>query len=166
MKRTRSCTKNLPPLSTLTTLQNPLRSLHPSPFPPTAIGAGFLFSLGRDALAGTLRDNAVVHAIRLRGILTSLGPAYIKLGQALSIRPDVLPPAAMVEMQKLCDKVPSFDSGIAMAMLSTELGRPWTEVYAELTPEPVAAASLGQVQMGMGSADGDGKRRWVAARVP
>ncbi|RMZ55453.1 hypothetical protein APUTEX25_003577 [Auxenochlorella protothecoides] len=112
------------------------------------IGAGFLFSLGRDALAGTLRDNAVVHAIRLRGILTSLGPAYIKLGQALSIRPDVLPPAAMVEMQKLCDKVPSFDSGIAMAMLSTELGRPWTEVYAELTPEPVAAASLGQVYKG------------------
>lgn len=112
---------------------------------PTAIGAGFLFSLGRDALAGTLRDNAVVHAIRLRGILTSLGPAYIKLGQALSIRPDVLPPAAMVEMQKLCDKVPSFDSGIAMAMLSSELGKPWTEVYAELTAEPVAAASLGQV---------------------
>ena len=40
----------------------------------------------------------------MRQIVTSLGPAYIKLGQALSIRPDLLSPAAMVEMQKLCDK--------------------------------------------------------------
>lgn len=37
--------------------------------------------------------------------MTSLGPAYIKLGQALSIRPDILSPAAMTELQKLCDKV-------------------------------------------------------------
>jgi len=46
--------------------------------------------------------------------VTSLGPAYIKLGQALSIRPDILSPAAMNELQKLCDKVPSFDSTVAM----------------------------------------------------
>ena len=44
-------------------------------------------------------------AIELRNIVTSLGPAYIKLGQALSIRPDLLSPAAMNELQKLCDKV-------------------------------------------------------------
>ena len=44
-------------------------------------------------------------AIQLRNIMTSLGPAYIKLGQALSIRPDLLSPAAMNELQKLCDKV-------------------------------------------------------------
>lgn len=43
-------------------------------------------------------------AIELRNIVTSLGPAYIKLGQALSIRPDLLSPAAMNELQKLCDK--------------------------------------------------------------
>lgn len=53
-------------------------------------------------------------AIQLRDIVTSLGPAYIKLGQALSIRPDILSPAAMNELQKLCDKVPSFDSTVAM----------------------------------------------------
>jgi predicted unusual protein kinase regulating ubiquinone biosynthesis (AarF/ABC1/UbiB family) len=41
----------------------------------------------------------------MREIVTSLGPAYIKLGQALSIRPDILSPAAMTELQKLCDKV-------------------------------------------------------------
>ncbi len=47
----------------------------------------------------------VKRAIQLRNIMTSLGPAYIKLGQALSIRPDLLSPAAMNELQKLCDKV-------------------------------------------------------------
>ena len=46
-------------------------------------------------------------AIELRNIVTSLGPAYIKLGQALSIRPDLLSPAAMNELQKLCDKARS-----------------------------------------------------------
>jgi predicted unusual protein kinase regulating ubiquinone biosynthesis (AarF/ABC1/UbiB family) len=50
-------------------------------------------------------QNEVQRAIQLRDIVTSLGPAYIKLGQALSIRPDILSPAAMNELQKLCDKV-------------------------------------------------------------
>ena len=77
--------------------------------------------------------------------MTSLGPAYIKLGQALSIRPDILSPAAMTELQKLCDKVPSFSSDIAMKVLEDELGKPVGEIYDELTPEPIAAASLGQV---------------------
>lgn len=54
----------------------------------------------------------------------------------------------MVELQKLCDKVPSFDSGVAIRLIEDELGRPWQEVYAELTPEPIAAASLGQVYKG------------------
>ena len=50
-------------------------------------------------------QNEVTRAIELREIVTSLGPAYIKLGQALSIRPDILSPTAMTELQKLCDKV-------------------------------------------------------------
>ena len=70
----------------------------------------------------------VKRAIQLRNIVTSLGPAYIKLGQALSIRPDILSPAAMNELQKLCDKVPSFDSDDAMRVLAAELGCPWQEV--------------------------------------
>ena len=61
-------------------------------------------------------------AIELRNIVTSLGPAYIKLGQALSIRPDILSPAAMNELQKLCDKVPSFSNAEAMRVLEAELG--------------------------------------------
>ncbi|CAN0343910.1 unnamed protein product, partial [Laminaria digitata] len=55
----------------------------------------------------------IKRAIQLRETITSLGPFYIKLGQALSIRPDILSPGAMVELQRLCDKVPSFDSTIA-----------------------------------------------------
>lgn len=101
-----------------------------------------------DVLSGKFDDNQVQRAIELRDIMTSLGPAYIKLGQALSIRPDLLSPAAMNEMQKLCDKVPSFPSDVAMKQLEHELGEPWYEIYGELTPEPIAAASLGQVYRG------------------
>ena len=74
----------------------------------------------------------VKRAIQLRNIVTSLGPAYIKLGQALSIRPDILSPAAMNELQKLCDKVPSYNNDDAMQVICDELGAPWYEVG--LTP--------------------------------
>ncbi len=70
----------------------------------------------------------VKRAIQLRNIVTSLGPAYIKLGQALSIRPDILSPAAMNELQKLCDKVPSYNNDDAMQVICDELGAPWYEV--------------------------------------
>jgi len=113
-----------------------------------SISGTFLTKLAADAVAGRLKETEVARAIDLREIVTSLGPAYIKLGQALSIRPDVLSPAAMNELQKLCDKVPSFDSKVAMAVVDEELGMPWRQAYAELTPEPIAAASLGQVYKG------------------
>ncbi|KAL0029176.1 hypothetical protein WJX79_000719 [Trebouxia sp. C0005] len=112
------------------------------------IGWGFMARLGWDLAWGKLADNEVARARELREIVTSLGPAYIKLGQALSIRPDILSPSAMYEMQKLCDKVPSFDSKVAMTMIEQELGRPWQQVYSQLTPRPIAAASLGQVYRG------------------
>ncbi len=113
-----------------------------------SIAGGFLGGVGLDFLSGKSKENEVKRAIQLRNIMTSLGPAYIKLGQALSIRPDLLSPSAMNELQQLCDKVPSYDSKVAMKLLEQELGRPWQEVYAELTPEPIAAASLGQVYKG------------------
>ena len=90
-------------------------------------------------------DLEVQRAAELRELVTSLGPFYIKVGQALSIRPDILSPRSMVELQKLCDKVPSFDSKIAFATIEAELGKPVNELFSEITPEPVAAASLGQV---------------------
>jgi aarF domain-containing kinase len=111
-------------------------------------GGTFLGRLLLDVVTGRSRDEAVAvqRAIEGREALTSLGPAAIKLGQALAIRPDILSPAAMTELQKLCDKVPSFDSRIAMATLCRELGvSSPNEVYSTITPEPLAAASLGQV---------------------
>eukprot|EP00879_Flechtneria_rotunda_P021763 GHRR01022949.1.p1 GENE.GHRR01022949.1~~GHRR01022949.1.p1 ORF type:complete len:275 (+),score=94.65 GHRR01022949.1:232-1056(+) len=112
------------------------------------IAGTFIGGLVSDLIAGCLKENEVKRAIELRDIVTSLGPAYIKLGQALSIRPDILSPAAMNELQKLCDKVPSFDNTVAMQVINDELGAPWYEIYADLTPEPIAAASLGQVYKG------------------
>lgn len=76
----------------------------------------------------------------MRNIVTSLGPAYIKLGQALSIRPDILSPAAMNELQKLCDKVPSFDNKIAMQVIEDELGAPWHQVTESKSSSPPTRA--------------------------
>ncbi|CAD6248986.1 unnamed protein product [Miscanthus lutarioriparius] len=113
-----------------------------------SVAGGFISHLISDLINKKLKENEVARAIELREIVTSLGPAYIKLGQALSIRPDILSPAAMTELQKLCDKVPSFPDDIAMALLEEELGQPWQAIYSELSPSPIAAASLGQVYKG------------------
>ncbi|CAK9230427.1 unnamed protein product [Sphagnum jensenii] len=112
-----------------------------------SVAGGFLSHIGWDIINKKFKENEVQRAIELREIVTSLGPAYIKLGQALSIRPDILSPSAMTELQKLCDKVPSFPDDIAMALIEEELG-PWQEIYSELSPSPIAAASLGQVYKG------------------
>jgi len=112
------------------------------------VGGGFLTSIALDNALGRIEGNPdleVKRACELRDLITSLGPFYIKLGQALSIRPDILSPRSMVEMQKLCDKVPSYDSKIAMATVERELSKTVDELFSEITPEPVAAASLGQV---------------------
>jgi aarF domain-containing kinase len=113
------------------------------------IAGGFISGIISDIALKKTEENSVKRAIQLRDIVTSLGPAYIKLGQALSIRPDILSPDAMTELQKLCDKVPSFDNKVAFDCLEAELGCKWQDVYSELGPDPVAAASLGQVYKGV-----------------
>ena len=62
------------------------------------------------------------YAIKLREALTELGPSFVKFGQALSIRPDVLPSVFLVELQKLCDAVPSFPTREAIRVIEQELG--------------------------------------------
>ena len=112
------------------------------------VGGGFFVNAAFDTLLGRVKNNPeleVQRAAELRDTITSLGPFFIKIGQALSIRPDVLSPRSMVELQKLCDKVPSYDSKIAFATIEKELGKGVDEIFSEITPEPVAAASLGQV---------------------
>ncbi len=87
-------------------------------------------------------------AKRLRELLTNLGPAYIKIGQALSTRPDLVPPIYLDELTRLQDQLPPFPNSVAFRYIQEALGAPPSEVYAELSPEPVAAASLGQVYKG------------------
>jgi aarF domain-containing kinase len=69
--------------------------------------SSFLFGLAWDYATGNTEDVEVRRAVQLRSTIVSLGPFFIKLGQALSIRPDILSPRAMVELQQLCDKVGS-----------------------------------------------------------
>lgn len=117
-------------------------------FQLTSVGGTLAIKLAIDTALGRLKNNPeleVKRAGELRDTITSLGPFYIKIGQALSIRPDILSPRSMVELQKLCDKVPSYDSKVAFATIEKELGKPVDELFSEITPEPVAAASLGQV---------------------
>ncbi|GMY26857.1 Protein kinase [Fagus crenata] len=120
-----------------------------------SVAGGFLSRLAWDVINKKVKENEVARAIELREIVTSLGPAYIKLGQALSIRPDILSPVAMTELQKLCDKVPSYPDDVAMALIEEELGQPWQNIYSELSSSPIAAASLGQVYKGRLKENGD-----------
>ena len=89
-------------------------------------------------------------ARKMRETFARLGPAFVKAGQALATRPDEgLPPEALVELAKLQDRMAPFGEREARAVLERELGRPLEELFSELdTREPIAAASLGQVQGG------------------
>lgn len=87
-------------------------------------------------------------AVRLREMLTRLGPAFIKVGQALSTRPDLVPPEYLEELTRLQDQLPPFDNAIAYRFIEEELGELPNMIYAELTESPIAAASLGQVYRG------------------
>ncbi|NJO49029.1 MAG: AarF/ABC1/UbiB kinase family protein, partial [Leptolyngbyaceae cyanobacterium RM2_2_4] len=97
---------------------------------------------------GTIKRNQFRRAARLREILTDLGPAYIKVGQALSTRPDLIPPLYMEELTKLQDQLPPFPNEVAFRFIEEELGDRPEHIYAELSPDPIAAASLGQVYKG------------------
>ena len=116
---------------------------------------GIIFPFTRFAL-GVWWDNFTGNSLikqkkrarQLIRILTKLGPAYIKIGQALSTRPDVVPPSYLEELATLQDKIPSFPNEVAFRFIEEELGKRPEEIYAELSPEPIAAASLGQVYRG------------------
>ncbi|MFZ4729326.1 MAG: ABC1 kinase family protein [Pseudanabaena sp.] len=87
-------------------------------------------------------------AIESRKLLTRLGPAFIKIGQALSTRPDIVPPVFMDELAELQDQLPPFPNEIAFQFIRDALGADPLEVYAEISDNPIAAASLGQVYKG------------------
>ncbi|KAJ6834206.1 uncharacterized protein M6B38_336185 [Iris pallida] len=84
-------------------------------------------------------------AVKFRETLISLGPFYIKLGQALSTRPDILPKAYCQELSKLQDQIPPFSTDVAIKLIESQLGAPVSQLFSDISPKPVAAASLGQV---------------------
>ncbi|MEH2135619.1 ABC1 kinase family protein [Nostoc sp.] len=108
----------------------------------------FVFGLWSDSKRGIVVKNDRRRATQLRELLTKLGPAYIKIGQALSTRPDLVPTVYLEELTKLQDQLPPFPNELAYQFIQEELGAPPEEVYAELSAQPIAAASLGQVYKG------------------
>ncbi|KAI9112706.1 hypothetical protein K1719_016372 [Acacia pycnantha] len=86
-----------------------------------------------------------VRAAELRMILVELGPAYVKIAQAVSSRPDLIPPSYLDELSLLQDRISPFSTEVAFSMIEQELGLPIDELFSEISPTPVAAASLGQV---------------------
>lgn len=108
----------------------------------------FVFGLWWDNKQGNVVKQDRRRAVQLRELLTRLGPAYIKIGQALSTRPDLVPPVYLEELTRLQDQLPPFPNEIAYQFIEEELGAPPAEVYAKISPQPIAAASLGQVYKG------------------
>ena len=84
-------------------------------------------------------------AIRLRRALEDLGPVFVKLGQLLSTRRDMLPEDIANEFAKLQDDVPAFPGAAARRIIESELGHPIDEMFDEFTEEPLASASIAQV---------------------
>jgi len=84
-------------------------------------------------------------ARQLAESLESLGPTFVKLGQLLSTRSDLLPPVYLEELGRLQDRVQPFPGDEAVALVEEELGVRVSRAFSEFQPEPVAAASLGQV---------------------
>jgi ubiquinone biosynthesis protein len=82
---------------------------------------------------------------RLRMAFEELGPTYIKLGQILSTRPDLVPVDYVNELAKLQDEVPSFPFGDVKGIVEAEFGAPAEELFDELQAQPLASASIGQV---------------------
>lgn len=83
--------------------------------------------------------------VRLRRTLEDLGPTFVKFGQLLSTRPDVIPESILFELQKLQDTASPMPPGSAKRIAERELGFPVEEVFEEFDPEPLGSASIGQV---------------------
>ncbi len=101
---------------------------------------------------------------RLRLALENLGPIFVKFGQVLSTRRDLMPVDIADELARLQDRVPPFASDIAVATIERELGKPLSELFVSFEREPVASASIAQVHFAV-LRDRTGREREVAVKV-
>jgi ubiquinone biosynthesis protein len=114
-------------------------------------GFGYFFSRNKltDLLPGQEispdGDASSERGRRLRETLDELGPTFVKFGQLLSTRPDVVPPDIVVELRKLQDDVRPFPFSQVEQVINEELGQPIERLFVEFVEQPIAAASIGQV---------------------
>lgn len=102
----------------------------------------------------------------MQKIVTRLGPTFVKLAQTASMRPDLVGDEYAKSLAKLQDAVAPFDNADAYAILESELGRPISDIFEELSESPLASASMGQVYRGTLKAEYGGKRVAVKIRRP
>ncbi len=114
------------------------------------------------AVQGNSTDAAVQQRLarRILTTLSGLGPCFIKVGQALSTRPDLVRRDWLEQLTRLQDDLPAFSHAVALATIESELGAPAAQLFEVFPDYPVAAASLGQVYKAQ-LADG----HWVAVKV-
>ncbi|HEY3341898.1 MAG TPA: AarF/UbiB family protein, partial [Anaerolineae bacterium] len=103
--------------------------------------------IGRKRVERSRLKRLVQLTRNFRQMAIHLGGVWIKLGQYLSTRVDMLPQEVLAELNDLQDAVPPEDNATMMALIEGELGRPLGELFDEVDPEPVAAASFGQAHL-------------------
>jgi len=108
----------------------------------------FAFNILIDLLLHREEINRSKRAEQILNIISSQSPALIKAGQALSSRSDLLPKAYLDALQRLQDRCPPYPTYQAKALFESEMGQPFDDVFELESPEPVAAASIGQVYKG------------------
>lgn len=91
------------------------------------------------------RIRKLEHGVRIREALERLGPIFIKFGQALSVRADLLPPEVIKEVSKLQDNVPPFDNKIAAQQIEKAANKPVKDIFKSFEASPIASASVAQV---------------------
>ena len=102
-------------------------------------------ALGRRLRFWRRREPWGTRAERLRLAFEELGPTFVKFGQAVSTRADLLPEELVIELSRLQDEVPPLPPGTSVAAIEAELGRPIDVLFARFEHEPIAAASIAQV---------------------
>ena len=107
----------------------------------------YIISVGLDKITGKLKNEsqARYRAKQLTALLVELGPAFVKAGQALSTRPDIIPVVLLEELSQLQDQLPGFSGDKAMELIEKDLDKNIKDIFLKIDKDPISAASLGQV---------------------